>query len=102
MQPLALWALTCGVIVTMGVSVTLVLTRRAIRPHPLGANRWQSHASIPLGAAGLVLGVISRNPGQSAATHDVIVATAGALVLGALACAAAGGITAMRYQRAAR
>ena len=65
MQPLALWALSCGIIMTIGVSVTLVLTRRAIRPHPLGAHRWQRHGSIPLGAAGLVLGAISRDRGQS-------------------------------------
>ena len=102
MQPLALWALACGIIMIIGVSAALVLTRRAVRPHPLGAHRWQRHGSIPLGVAGLVLGVISRTAGQSAVTHDVIVATGGALVLGALACAAAGGVTAMRYQRAAR
>jgi hypothetical protein len=102
MQPLAVWALSCGIIMIIGVPVTLVLTWRAIRPHPLGANRWQLHGSIPLGAAGLVLGAISRGSGQSPATHDVIVATGGTLLLGALLCSAAGGVTERRQQRAAR
>jgi hypothetical protein len=102
MQPLAVWALSSGIIMVIGVPVTLVLTRRAIRPHPLGAHRWQLHGSIPLGGAALVLGAVSRASGQSPATHDVIVATGGALVLGALLCAAAGGVTGKRGQRAAR
>jgi hypothetical protein len=102
MQPLAVWALSSGIIMIIGVPVTLVLTRRAIRPHPLGANRWQLHGSIPLGAAALVLGAISRGSGQSPATHNVIVATGGTLLLGALLCAAAGGVTGRRHQRAAR
>jgi hypothetical protein len=102
MQPLAMLALSWGIIMIIGVPVTLVLTWRAIRPHPLGAHRWQLHGSIPLGGAALVLGAISLGRGQSPATHDVIVATGGTLVLGALLCAAAGGVTARRQQRAAR
>jgi hypothetical protein len=102
MQPLAVLALSCGIIMIVGVPVTLVLTRRAIRPHPLGASRWQLHGSIPLGAAALVLGAIARASGQSPATHDVIVATGGTLLLGSLLCAAAAGVTERRQQRAAR
>jgi hypothetical protein len=102
MQALAVWALSSGIIMIIGVPVTLVLTRRAIQPHPLGAHRWQLHGSIPLGAAALVLGAVSRGSGQSPATHDVIVATGGTLLVGALLCTAAGGVTGRRQQRAAR
>jgi hypothetical protein len=102
MQPLAIWALASGIVMVAGVSVTLVLTRRAIKPRPAGINRWQLHGSIPLGAAAVALGAISRGSGQSPATHNVIVATAGALLLGALLCAVAGAATGKRHQDAGR
>jgi hypothetical protein len=102
MQPLAIGALACGAVMVIGVLVTLILTGRGVKPRPAGINRWQLHGSIPLGAAGLALGAISRGGGQSPATHDVIFATATALLLGALLCALAGAVTETRHHRAAR
>jgi 4-amino-4-deoxy-L-arabinose transferase-like glycosyltransferase len=102
MQPLAIGALTVGAIMVIGVSVTLVLTRHALKPRPAGINRWQLHGTVPLAAAGLALGAISRGSGQSPATHDVVFATATGLLLGALLCALAGAITQTRHQRTAR
>jgi hypothetical protein len=101
MQPLAIGALTCGAIMVIGVSVTLILTRRGIKPRPAGINRWQLHGSIPLGAAGLALGAISRGSGQAPTTHNVILATATTLLLGALLCALAGAVTETRHHRGA-
>lgn len=102
MQPLAIVALAAGVVMVIGVSVTLIRTRHATKPRPAGLNRWHLHGSIPLAGAGLTLGVISRGGGQSPATHSVIFATATALLLGALLCALAGAVTETRYQRTAR
>lgn len=102
MQPLAIVALALGVVMVIGVSVTLVRTRHATKRRAAGLNRLQLHGSIPLAAGGLVLGAISRSGGQSAATHSVIVATTTALLLGALACALAGAVTETRRQRTAR
>jgi hypothetical protein len=102
MQPLAIVALTAGAVMLIGVSVNLILTRRAIKPRPAGVNRWQLHGTIPLAAAGLALGVISRGSGQSPATHTVVFATVTALFVGALLCALAGAVTETRHQRTAR
>jgi hypothetical protein len=102
MQPLAIVALAAGAVMVIGVSVTLIRTRPALRTRPAGLNRWQRHGSIPLAGAGLALGVISRGSGQSPATPGVIFATVTTLLLGALLCALAGAVTETRYQRAAR
>lgn len=102
MQPLAIGALAAGAVMAIGVSVTLILTRHAIKPRPAGINRWQLHGSIPLAAAGLALGAISRGSGQSPATHSVVIATATALLLGAFMCALAGAVIETRHQRTAR
>jgi len=102
MQPLAMFALASGIVMVIGVSVTLVLTLRNAKPHPVGINRWQRHGSVPLGAAALALGAISRDSGQSPTSHRVIVATACALFLGALVCAVAGGVAGKRHQRTTR
>ncbi len=102
MQPLAMLAVASGIVMVIGVSATLVLTLRSTKPRPAGISRWHRHGSIPLAAAALALGAISRGSGQSPAAHDVIAATAGALFLGALACAVAGAVTGRRHQHPAR
>jgi hypothetical protein len=60
MQPLAIAAITIGVIMLVGVTVTLILVRRRATPGPVGFNPWQRHGSLPLVAAGLALGIITR------------------------------------------
>ncbi len=102
MQPLGIGALAVGAVMVIGVVVTLIRTRHASKRRPAGISRLQLHGSIPLAAAGLVLGVISRAGGQSPATHNVIFATTTALLLGALLCALAGAVTETRNQRTAR
>jgi hypothetical protein len=97
-QPLALWAIAFGVVMVIGVSVTLVRTRRHLKPGPAGMNRWQRHGTIPLAAAGLGLGVISRGSGQSPATHGIIYAETIALLLAGLLCALVGAAVATRQR----
>jgi len=97
MQPIAITAVVLGVIMVAGVSVTLALTRRAgQRPSPAGASRWHRHGSIPLAGAGLALGVISLESGQTPATHNVLFTVTNALLLGAFLCAVAGATAATR------
>jgi hypothetical protein len=81
-----------------GTLVTLIPTRRAIKPRRPGVNRWQLHGSIPLAGAGLALGAISYSGGRSHATHQVIYAVASTLLLVALLYAVVGATTAMRQQ----
>jgi hypothetical protein len=95
-QPLAMWAVASGVVLVIGVSATLVLTRRDLRPGPAGINRWQRHGSIPLAGAGLALGAISRGSGQSRATHGIIYAETITLLLAGLLCALVGAAAATR------
>jgi hypothetical protein len=95
MQPLAICALAVGGVMIIGAAVT-ILARRDVRPRHAGLNRWQVHGSIPLAAAGLALGVISRGSGQSHATHDVIYAVGTGLLLAAVLCALAGAAAATR------
>ena len=102
MQPLAIAVLACGTLMIIGVSVTLAVTKRGIKPRIGGVNRWQLYGSIPLAGAGVALGATSRGSGQSPATHDVIFATVTALLLGALLCALTGAVTETRDQRSAR
>ena len=90
MQSLAIGVLVSGGLVVLGVVVTLILTRRGIKPHRLTINHWNRHGSLPLAAAGVVIGVISRGGGQSQATHDVVYAVAAALLLAGLLCALVG------------
>jgi hypothetical protein len=97
-QPLAMWALAFGVLMVIGVSVTLVRTRRHLKPGPAGMNRWQRHGTIPLAVAGLALGAISRGRGQSPATHGIIYAETIALLLAGLLCALVGAAVATRQQ----
>lgn len=95
MQPLAIFAVAVGAVMLIGASAT-ILARRDVGSRPAGINRWQRHGSIPLAAAGLVLGVISRESGQSHATHDVISAVATTLLLAAVLCALVGAAAATR------
>jgi hypothetical protein len=90
MQPLAIVVLVCGALMVLGVVVTLILTRRGIKPHRLTIKHWNRHGSLPLAAAGVVIGIISRDGGQSQTTHDVVYAVAAALLLAALLCAVVG------------
>jgi hypothetical protein len=99
MQPLAVYALATAVVMVIGVSVTLVRTRRAVNPRPGRVNRWQLHGSIPFAAAGLALGVISRGSGQSSTTHNVLSATAVTMLLAALLCALVGAAVATTGQQ---
>jgi hypothetical protein len=103
MQPLAIAAVTAGAVMLIGVSVTLILVRRralgarGARPGPAGFNSWHRHGSIPLVAAGLTLGLISRiGGGQTSSTHDIMFAVTTVLLLGALLCALAGATAATR------
>jgi cell division protein FtsW (lipid II flippase) len=95
MQPLAMYAIALGAVMIAGASVT-IRTRRDINPRHAGINRWQRHGTIPLAGSGLILGVISRSSGQSAATHNVIYAVVTTLFLAALLCALLGAASAMR------
>ena len=97
-QPLAMWAIAFGVVMVVGVAVTLVRTRRHRTTGPAGMNRWQRHGTIPLAAAGLALGVISRGSGQSPATHGIIYAETIALLLAGLLCALVGATVATRQR----
>jgi hypothetical protein len=47
MQPLAICAVVVGAVMITGTLVTLIPTRRAIKPRWPGVNRWQLHGSIP-------------------------------------------------------
>jgi hypothetical protein len=96
MQPIAISAIALGAITIIGVSVTLILTRRTIKPRRSSVNRWQLHGSIPLAGAGLVLAVVSRDGGQTPATHTIIFAVTTALLLAALLCALVGAAAATR------
>jgi hypothetical protein len=99
MQPLAIGALASGAVMVIGVVVTLIRTRREARVQHAGRNRWNRHGSVPLAAAGVAVGVISRASGQSPATHDVVFAVAAALLLAALVCALVGATVASMAAR---
>jgi hypothetical protein len=93
MQPLAIAAVTIGAVMLIGVAVTLIRARRAAA----GLNSWHRHGTIPLVAAGLALGAISRiDTGQTSLTHDTMFAVTTVLLLGALLCALAGAAAATR------
>lgn len=96
MQPLAIYALASGVVMILGVSATLLLTRRDARRRRTATSRWHMRGSIPLAAAALACGAISLNNRQSPATHTVIYLETGALLLAALLCAVAGASAASR------
>jgi hypothetical protein len=98
MQPLAIVALISGIVMILGVAGTLILTRHDIKPRRVTINRWILYGSIPLAAAGLALGVISRGSGQSATTHDILYAVATTLFVIALLCALIGA-AAVPWQR---
>jgi hypothetical protein len=92
MQPLAVAALVSGVVMILGVTATLIRTRHEVTSHRVAINRWTLHGSIPLAAAGLVLGVISRGGGQSPATHGILYAVATTLFLAAFLLAVVGAL----------
>jgi hypothetical protein len=97
MQFEAIAALASGIVLALGVSVTLFLSRHAESRGAL--SRWNRHGTIPLVAAALALGVISRSGGQSPATHDILYAEVTALLFGAALCALAGAAAATRQRR---
>jgi hypothetical protein len=95
MQPLAIAAVTSGAVMLIGVAGTLIWARR----RAAGLNSWHRHGTIPLVAAGLALGVVSRvGTGQTSATHDIVFAVTTVLLLGALLCALAGAAAATRHR----
>jgi len=96
MQPLAIAALSSGVVMILGVTVTLILTRHDMKPHRVTINRWIRSGSIPLAGGGVALGAISRASGQSLTTHDTLSAVATTLFLAALLCAVIGAAAASR------
>jgi Kef-type K+ transport system membrane component KefB len=98
MQPLAIAALSSGVVMILGVAATLILTRHDVRPHRSTINRWVRNGSIPLAGGGLALAVISRASGQSATTHDTLYAVATTLFLAALLCALIGAAAVSRQR----
>jgi hypothetical protein len=90
MQPLAITAIVVAVIMIIGVSVTLIRVRRG------AAGRWNRHGTVPLAAAGLALGAITRiGSGQTSATHTVLFTVTTVLLLGALVCALVGATAAI-------
>jgi hypothetical protein len=93
MQAIAILAVVVGVVMVLGVCVTLAAVRRPGHPD---VRRWYVHGSMPLAGAGLVLGVISRSGGQTPVTHNVMYLTATVLLVGALLCALAGAGAATR------
>jgi len=99
MQPLALYAIAIGVVMIAGSSVTLFRTRHAVSPRYSRIGRWQLHGTIPLVAAGLVIGVVAHGSAQSAATHEVTYAVATTLLACALLCALFGAAAATRERR---
>ena len=94
MQPLAIGALAVGALMVIGVVVMLIRTRREDRTHRGGMNRWNRHGSLPLAVAGVAIGALSHEAGQSSATHAVVFAVAAALLLAALVCALVGAVVA--------
>jgi hypothetical protein len=97
MQPLAIAALASGVVMILGVAATLIRTRHQATPHRFTVNRWIRNGSVPLAAAGLALGVISRSSGQLPATHDILYTETTTLLLAALLCALIGAAAASRH-----
>ena len=98
MQSLAIGALSSGVVMVLGVVATLILTRHDMKAHRITINRWIRNGSIPLAAAGLALGVISRSSGQSVTTHDTLYGVAITMFLAALLCALIGAAGASRQR----
>lgn len=97
MQPIAIAAITCGLVMVVGVSATLFRTRHGDSGRRrTGVNRWQFSGSVPLAGAGIALGAISRDGGQTAVTHDVLFAVTSLLLLGAVLCALVGAVAATR------
>jgi len=99
MQPLAIAALSSGAVMVLFVTAGLILSRNRVDPRRRTINRWHRHASIPLAAAGLALGAMSRGGGQLPATHDIIYAEAITLLLAALVFAVIGAADASSWTR---
>jgi hypothetical protein len=93
MQPIGYLAVALGVVMILGVSVTVAAVRRPGQPN---VRRWYIHGSVPLAGAGLVLGVISRSAAQTPVTHDVMYLVASVLLVGAFLFALAGASAATR------
>jgi hypothetical protein len=96
MQPLAIYALAAGVVMILGASVTLVLSRHRLRLRRTAISRWHVHGSIPLAAAAVAIGAISVSGGQSPVTHTVVYLVTATLLLAAFVCALAGAAAASR------
>jgi hypothetical protein len=100
MPPIVIAVVALGVAMAMGIPATLAIARRSGRSVQAAVRRWHLQGSVPLAAAGLVLGVVSRQAGQSPVTYDVTYVVAGTLLFAAflLALAGASAVTRSRQQ----
>jgi cytochrome bd-type quinol oxidase subunit 2 len=96
MQLLTVFAIASAVVMILGVSATLLRTRRDVKARSAGLSRWNRHGSIPLAAAGLAEGAIARSSGQSAASHQIVYVVSVMLLAAALFCATVGATAATR------
>jgi len=96
MPPIVIAVVALGVAMAMGIPATLAIARRSGRPGLARVRRWHLRGSVPLAAAGLVLGVISRQAGQTPVTHNVMYVVTSALLFGAFLLALAGASAATR------
>jgi hypothetical protein len=99
MPPIVIAVVALGVAMAMGIPATLAIARRSGRPGQARVRRWHLRGSVPLAAAGLVLGVISRQAGQTPVTHNVMYVVTSALLFGAFLLALAGASAATRSRQ---
>ena len=99
MPPIVIAVVAVGVAMAMGVPATLAIARRSGRRGQAAVRRWHLQGSVALAAAGLVLGVVSRQAGQSPVTYNVMYVVAGALLFAAFLLALAGASAATRSRQ---
>ena len=99
MPPIVIAVVALGVAMAMGIPAALAIARRSGRLGQARLRRWHLQGSVPLAAAGLVLGVISRQAGQTPVTYHVMYVVTGTLLFGAFLLALAGASAATRQRR---
>ena len=90
MPPIVIAVVALGVAMAMGVPATLAIARRSGRSVQAAVRRWHLQGSAALAAAGLVLGVVSRQAGQSPVTYNVMYVVTSVLLFAAFLLALAG------------